>query len=114
MKKIIFSLLTVCVLGGAIAQNAKCGIDTKALVSEQLQAGATTIGFLAKMSPNFDRGRLEKAGIVIGAEAGQIVTLRVPVESLSELESNRGAAVQHSPPCRRPLDGQHAQRYAYR
>lgn len=89
MKKIIFSLLTVCVLGGAIAQNAKCGIDTKALVSEQLQAGATTIGFLAKMSPNFDRGRLEKAGIVIGAEAGQIVTLRVPVESLSELESNR-------------------------
>ena len=89
MKKILFSLLTVCILGSAVAQTAKCGIDTKALVREEVAAGATTIGFLAKMAPGFDRYRLEKAGIVIGAQAGQIVTLRVPVESLDMLESNR-------------------------
>lgn len=89
MKKIIFSMLALCILCTSMAQSAKCGIDTKALVREQVAAGATTIPFLAKMHQGFDRGRLEKAGIVIGAQAGQIVTLRVPVESLSELESNR-------------------------
>ena len=89
MKKIIFSMLTLCILCTSMAQSAKCGIDTKALVREQVAAGATTLPFLAKMQPGFDRGRLEKAGIVIGSQAGQIVTLRVPVESLSELESNR-------------------------
>ena len=89
MKKIILSLLTVCSLGIAVGQTAKCGIDTKALVREELNAGATSIGFLAKMTQNFDRDRLEKAGITIGAQAGQIVTLRVPVESLELLESNR-------------------------
>ena len=89
MKKILLSLLTLCILGGAMAQSAKCGIDTKALVREQVAAGATTISFLAKMQPGFNRDVLEKAGIVIGAQAGQIVTLRVPVESLPLLESNR-------------------------
>ncbi|MBR4739024.1 MAG: S8 family peptidase [Bacteroidales bacterium] len=89
MKKILFSLLALCILGSALAQSAKCGIDTKALVREEIAAGATSIGFLAKMQPNFDRDRLEKAGITIGAQAGQIVTLHVPVESLDMLESNR-------------------------
>ena len=89
MKKIILSLLALCILSSCIAQSAKCGIDTKALVREQVAAGATSIGFLAKVHPNYDRNRLEKAGITIGAQAGQIVTLRVPVESLQELETNR-------------------------
>ena len=89
MKKVLFTLLTVCFLGTSMAQTAKCGIDTKALVREEVTAGATTLSFLAKMNPGFDRARLEKAGIVIGAQAGQIVTLRVPVESLAELENNR-------------------------
>ena len=89
MKKILFSLLALCILGTSAAQTAKCGIDTKALVREQVSAGATTIGFLAKMQPNFDRDRLLKADITIGAQFGQIVTLRVPVDRLSELETNR-------------------------
>ena len=89
MKKILFSLLALCILGTSVAQTAKCGIDTKALVREQVSAGATTIGFLAKMQPNFDRDRLLKADITIGAQVGQIVTLRVPVDRLSELETNR-------------------------
>ena len=89
MKKILLSLLTLCFLGSAVAQTAKCGIDTKALMEEELAAGASSINFLAKMTPGFDRDLLEKAGIAIGAQAGQIVTLRVPVESLALLESNR-------------------------
>ncbi|MCR5445233.1 MAG: S8 family peptidase [Bacteroidales bacterium] len=89
MKKIILSILTMCILGGAMAQSAKCGIETKALVREEIAAGATRIDFLAKMSSGFDRDRLAKVGITIGAEAGDIVTLNVPVESLDMLESNR-------------------------
>ena len=87
MKKIIFTLLTMSILIGASAQNKKCGIDTKALVAEQRAAGATHIDMLAKMVPNFDRSIFEKAGIVFGAQAGQIVTMSVPVESLPLLES---------------------------
>lgn len=89
MKKIILSLLTLCILGSALGQGAKCGIDTKALIGEEVAAGATRLSFLAKMQPGFDRAVLEKAGIVVGAQAGQVVTLRVPVESLALLESSR-------------------------
>ena len=95
MKKILFSLLTLCVLGGAVAQSAKCGIDTKALIREEVAAGATTLSFLAKVSPTFDGDGLEKAGITVGAQAGQIVTLTVPVESVGLLESQR-EIVQYS------------------
>lgn len=89
MKKILFTLLAMSVLMGANAQNKKCGIDTKALVAEEIAAGATSIDMLAKMAPGYNRGVLEKAGMVIGAQAGQIITLRVPVESLGLLESNK-------------------------
>ncbi len=89
MKKIVFTLLAISLLAGAVAQTSKCAIDTKALVREEVASGAQSIRFLAKMAPGFDRDVLEKAGIVIGAEAGQIVTLRVPVESLDMLESNK-------------------------
>lgn len=89
MKKIVFTLLAISLLASAMAQSTKCAIDTKALVREEVSAGAQSIRFLAKMTPGFDRGVLEKAGIVIGAEAGQIVTLRVPVESLDVLESDK-------------------------
>ena len=89
MKKILFTLLAMSLLIGASAQSTKCGIDTKALVAEEVAAGAQSVRFLAKMAPNFDRGVMEKAGIVIGAQAGDIVTLTVPIESLELLESNK-------------------------
>ena len=89
MKKILFTLLALSILVGATAQNKKCAIDTKALVQEEVASGATSIRFLAKMAPGYDRGALEKAHITVGAQAGQIVTLQVPVESLEVLESNK-------------------------
>ncbi len=88
MKKIAFTLLAMCILCSTWAQTSKCGIDTKALVKEEIASGAATIRFLAKMVPDFDRGPLVKAGITIGAQAGQIVTLTVPVDKLDLLESN--------------------------
>lgn len=89
MKKILFTLLAMSILMGVSAQNRKCGIDTKALVADRIAEGATSIDMLAKMVPGFDRGTLEKAGMAIGAQAGQIITLRVPVEALPLLESNK-------------------------
>ena len=89
MKKILFTLLAISLLMGASAQSIKCGIDTKALMAEEVAAGAQSLRFLAKMVPGFDRGALEKAGITVGAQAGDIVTLRVPVESLEVLESSK-------------------------
>ena len=89
MKKIILTLLAVSVLATVSAQSAKCGIDTKALVREEVAAGAETISFLVKMAPNYDRGPFEKAGVVIGGQSGPIVTMRVPVASLGLLESSK-------------------------
>ena len=89
MKKIIITLLAVSLLATVSAQTAKCSIDTKALVREEVAAGAQTISFLVKVTPNFDRTPFDKANIVIGAKAGQIVTMRVPVENLGLLESNK-------------------------
>ncbi len=89
MKKIVFTLLAISLLTCAVAQTTKCAIDTKALMREEVAAGAQSIRFLAKMQPGFDRAVLEKAHIVVGAQAGDIVTLTVPVESLAELEGNK-------------------------
>ena len=89
MKKILLTVLSLCVLCVATAQTPKCGIDTKALMREEIAAGATTLGFLAQVTPDFDHMALEKAGIVVGSQAGNIVTLYVPVESLYVLEENK-------------------------
>lgn len=89
MKKILFTLLAMSTLLCASAQMTKCAIDTKALVGEEIASGATEVRFLAKMAPGFNRGMLEKAGIVIGSQAGDIVTLTVPVASLRVLEQDK-------------------------
>lgn len=95
MKRIILTLLAVSLLATVSAQSAKCGIDTKALVREEMAAGAQSISFLVKMVPNYNRDVFEKAGVIIGGQAGQIVTMRVPVESLGLLESNK-EVIQYS------------------
>ncbi len=89
MKRILLIALCLSTLISASAQNAKCGIDTRALVAEEIASGATSVRMLAKMAPGFDRGILEKAGIRIGSQAGQIITLTVPVEALPLLDSHK-------------------------
>lgn len=89
MKKAVLTLLAVCTLGIIMAQTPKCGIDTKALAQEEIRAGATSLRFLAKMAVGFNPKPFEAAGIRFGAQAGQIVTLTVPVESLDMLETSK-------------------------
>ena len=89
MKKILLTLLAVSTLIVASAQTKKCGIDSKALIAEEIAAGASTLDMLVKVAPGFDRGVFEKAGMVFGAQAGQIVTVRVPVDALSLLENSK-------------------------
>ena len=89
MKKIILTLLTASLLTTAMAQTSKCGIETKALLREEVKSGAATLNFLAKMAPNFDIKALESKGISVGAQAGDIVTLHVPVAALKSLEDNK-------------------------
>ena len=89
MKKTLFILLAINIMWAVSAQTSKCGIDTKALVAEEIASGAESIRFLAKMAPGFDRGMFEKAGIVFGAQAGDIYTLRVPVASLPMLDESK-------------------------
>ena len=95
MKKTLIITLALSILTVAGAQVKKCGIDTRALVAEEIAAGNTTVNMLAKMVPGYDRSVFEKAGIVIGAEAGQIVTMRVPVSKLGLLESSKDV-IQYS------------------
>lgn len=95
MKKTLIITLALSILTVAGAQVKKCGIDTRALVAEEIAAGNTTVNMLAKMVPGYDRSVFEKAGIVIGAEAGQIVTMRVPVSQLGLLESSKDV-IQYS------------------
>ncbi len=88
MRKTLLIALCLSTLLAVNAQSRKCGIDTRALVAEEIASGATSVRMLAKMAPGFDPGHLEKAGITIGAHAGQIITLRVPVDALAHLDSN--------------------------
>jgi len=89
MKKTVFMLLALSLLTCVSAQSRKCSVETKALVKERVENGETTIGFLAKMAEGFNRGILEKEGIRIGAQAGQIVTLKVPADKIHVLDANR-------------------------
>lgn len=95
MKKILLTLLAMSTLMVATAQTHKCANDTRTLIADELAAGATQLDFLAKMVQGYDRAALEKEGITIGAEAGNIVTLHVPVDKLGVLESNK-QIVQYS------------------
>lgn len=87
MKKIVSTLLTVCCLATCVAQTAKCGIDTRALAQEQIAAGASTINFLAKMALGYSNALFTRAGIQVGAVAGDIVSLTVPVDQIALLDN---------------------------
>lgn len=88
MRRSFVILLMLCLLGNVFAQSNKCGIDTKALMKEEVDKGASTISFLAKMKPEYSTAMFEREGIVVGARAGNILTLCVPVDNLSSLERN--------------------------
>jgi len=89
MKRILLTILAISILTGATAQTRKCGIDTRALVAEEIAQGATTLKMLAQMATNYDIKALLNAGITVGAQAGDVVTLHVPVSAFSALDDNK-------------------------
>lgn len=89
MKKILLIILTFSTMLSVSAQVKKCGIDTRAALAEAAKNGDSHVSMLAKMAPGFDRTLFEKHGIVFGAQAGDIVTMRVPLESASLLDERK-------------------------
>ncbi|MBR1799223.1 MAG: S8 family peptidase [Bacteroidales bacterium] len=77
------------------AQVNKCGIDTRALIAEQVKGGQTSVRMLVKVASLTDIPELEKVGIVVGTRAGNIVTATVPVALLSALDTMK-QVVQYS------------------
>ena len=88
MKKTVLIMLALCLLSPAWGQRKKCGVETRALMAEQVAAGATQLRFLAQLSPGYDRQTLRAAGITVSSQAGDVAVLNVPVGSLSQLDAN--------------------------
>ena len=88
MKKIVLSLLAMSLLCTALAQTSKCGIDTKALVAEEVAAGSQNLRFLVKMKPGYPQEIFDRMGAKLGTVAGDIVTVTLPASRVAELESN--------------------------
>lgn len=78
----------------AMAQNVRLNKDAKCDATTQIelnQARMTKkaneqIRLIAKVNNNFDAKAFAKQGIVVGAKAGDIITLRLPISKLSLVE----------------------------
>ena len=88
MKKVLFILLAMCALGGAVAQSPRCSIAAKGQLVERALAGDTVFSFIVKMRPGFDYNWFFERGIRFGAQVGDIVTMRVPKRSLYVLDAS--------------------------
>ncbi|MBP9990701.1 MAG: S8 family peptidase [Bacteroidales bacterium] len=76
-----------------LSAQTKCGIDSKvsmqkALLEAKAKRNMEPMRIVAKVSPSFDSKKIQDKGILIGSRIGDIVTLTVPVERLSLLESD--------------------------
>ncbi len=68
-----------------LSVNVKC--DAVSQVKLLQKAGNEEVRLLAKVSPRFDARTLAPYGIVAGAKAGDIVTLRLPVKNLYAIDN---------------------------
>ena len=68
-----------------LSANVKC--DAVSQVKLLQKAGNEEVRLLAKVSPRFDARTLAPYGIVAGAKAGDIVTLRLPVKNLYAIDN---------------------------
>lgn len=90
---IILSILLASVqaFGQRVSLNSnKCdGItQVKLQKTRQTKSGEEQVRLLAKVADGIDIQQLKKQGIIVGTKAGNIVTLRVPLNKLYMLESN--------------------------
>lgn len=100
MKKLLVLALIALALPAAgqrvkLGSTTKCDAYTAAELRRLPAKGAGEVKLIAKVTPDFDAGRLRAEGITVGAEAGDVVALRVEAADLWKVEQN-GAVVQYS------------------
>lgn len=99
MKKILITFIFVLMTVGASAQTIrltaddKCDVQTQQAVRHALNTPNSTtenrseVHLLAKVSADFDAGALRRMGITVGAQAGDIVGLRLDAGLVDRLAS---------------------------
>ena len=93
-RKVLFAvalLLTTQVYGQRInlVANGKSDAVSQVKLDQlaQQKSGASEVRLLAKVSAQYNADKLKAYGIVTGAKAGDIVTLRVPISKINVLEN---------------------------
>ena len=94
MRRILFVaalLLTTQVEGQRVnfVSNAKSDAVSQVKLDQlaQQKSGASEVRLLAKVSAQYNADKLKAYGIVTGAKAGDIVTLRVPIDKLQIIDN---------------------------
>ena len=93
-RKVLFAvalLLTTQVYGQRfnLVANGKSDAVSQVKLDQlaQQKSGASEVRLLAKVSAQYNADKLRAYGIVTGAKAGDIVTLRVPISKINVLEN---------------------------
>ena len=93
-RKVLFAvalLLTTQVYGQRfnLVANGKSDAVSQVKLDQlaQQKSGASEVRLLAKVSAQYNADKLKAYGIVTGAKAGDIVTLRVPISKINVLEN---------------------------
>ncbi len=95
MRKVLF-LAMILVSLSASAQTVRLSAERKCDAVNQvklmkIRQGKTSepmVSLLAKVAKSFDADRFRSEGIVVGAQAGDIVTLRVPIEKMDFVDNS--------------------------
>lgn len=95
MRKVLLLsalLLTIPAMGQKVqlANNSKCDAvsQVKLLQDRQSKSAKEEIRLIAKVSDGYDAKAMKAQGIVTGAKAGNIVTLRLPLEKLYVIDNS--------------------------
>lgn len=74
-----------------ITKNSKCDVHTQVeLQKNVLSKSASEVRLIAKVNKHFNPADFASRHIVVGAKAGNIVTLRVPIQELAFVQQNSG------------------------
>lgn len=95
MRKVLF-LAAILVSLSASAQTVKLSAEKKCDAVNQVKlmkirqdkTATPMVSMLAKVAKSFDAERFRSEGIIVGAKAGDIVTLRVPLEKMDFVDNS--------------------------
>ncbi len=85
-------LITLPTMGQKVhlSNNGKCDAvsQVRLLKDQQTKSPTEVIRLIAKVTDRFDSKAMKAQGIAVGAQAGDIVTLRLPISKLNVIDSN--------------------------